>query len=32
MIKLKQKMETFNPDTAAAQAPEGTEEELKEGK
>lgn len=28
--ELKQKMETFNPDTAAAQAPEGTEEELKE--
>ena len=28
--ELKQKMENFNPDVAAAQAPEGTEEELKE--
>ena len=28
--ELKQKMENFNPDVAAANAPEGTEEELKE--
>lgn len=28
--ELKTKLENFNPDTAAAQAPEGTEEELKE--
>jgi hypothetical protein len=28
--ELKLKMENFNPDVAAAQAPEGTEEELKE--